>query len=156
MLEINYLTGIVRLMKVRIKRFDSSVPLPEYKTEGAAALDLYAREETTIPSRAIGYVPVNIALEIPNDAWVLLAARSSLHKKGLMPANGIGIGDSDFSGENDEYKAALLNFSDKEVVVEKGERITQMIILRRERVELEEVKSLSKKSRGGFGSTGKK
>lgn len=156
MLEINYLTGIVRLMKVRIKRFDSSVPLPEYKTEGAAALDLYAREETTIPAHSIAYVPLNIALEIPKDAWVLLAARSSLHKKGLTPANGIGIGDSDFSGNNDEYQAALLNFTDKEVIVEKGERITQMIILRRERVELEEVKSLSKKSRGGFGSTGKK
>ena len=99
---------------------------------------------------------MNIALQIPEGAWVLLSARSSLHKKGLMLANGIGVGDYDYRGDGDEYKAALLNFTDKEVKVEKGERLTQMIIMQRERVELEEKDQFGTADRGGFGSTGNK
>lgn len=143
-------------MKVLIKRFDKSIPLPEYKTSGAAGMDLYSREDMTIAPHSVGYVPMNIALQIPEGAWVLLAARSSLHKKGLMLANGIGIGDYDYRGDGDEYKAALLNFTDKEVKVEKGERLTQMIVMQRERVELEEKDEFAAANRGGFGSTGNK
>jgi len=143
-------------MRIKIKRFDKSIPLPEYKTSGAAAVDLYAREEITISPRSIGYVPLNIAIELPESHWALVSARSSLHKKGLMLANGIGVGDSDYAGDNDEYKAALYNFTDQEVVVEKGERIVQMIILEREKIELIEVDHLGNPDRGGFGSTGQK
>ncbi len=141
-------------MKLKIKRFDKSLPLPEYKTDKAAALDLYARVDTIIPSREVGYVPLNIAIELPLDHWALVAARSSLHKKGLMMANGIGVGDEDYCGDNDEYKAILLNFSDKEIMVKKGERLAQLIVLPRERVEIEEVEELGNKDRGGVGSTG--
>jgi dUTP pyrophosphatase len=141
-------------MKLKIKRFDQSLPLPEYKTKGAAALDLYARLETVIQPGEIGYVPLNIALELPQDHWALVAARSSLHKKGLMMANGIGVGDEDYCGDNDEYQAILLNFTDQEVVVKKGERIAQLIILPRERVKIEEVVELGNQDRGGIGSTG--
>ena len=143
-------------MKVLIKRFDKSVPLPEYKTAGAAGMDLYSREEMIIAPHSVAYVPMNIALQIPEGAWVLLSARSSLHKKGLMLANGIGVGDYDYRGDGDEYKAALLNFTDQEVKIEKGERLTQMIIMQRERVELEEKDQFGTADRGGFGSTGNK
>lgn len=142
-------------MNVNIKRFDTSLPLPEYKSAKAAAFDLYARETITIPARQVGYVPLNIALELPPEHWALVSARSSLHKKGLYLANGVGIGDEDFCGDGDEYKAALLNFSDQAVTVEKGERICQMIILPREPVTLVEVAKLGHPDRGGFGSTGK-
>ena len=141
-------------MKLKIKRFNKSLPLPEYKTDRAAAVDLYARVDTIIPSREVGYVPLNIAIELPLDHWALVAARSSLHKKGLMMANGIGVGDEDYCGDNDEYKAILLNFSDKEIMVKKGERLAQLIVLPRERVEIEEVEELGNKDRGGVGSTG--
>jgi len=141
-------------MKLKIKRFDQDLPLPEYKTDQAAALDLYARIDVVISPKSIGYVPLNIALELPKDHWALLAARSSLHKKGLMMANGIGVGDEDFCGDNDEYQAVLFNFTNQEVVVKKGERITQLIILSREKVEIEEVVELGNKDRGGIGSTG--
>lgn len=141
-------------MKITIKRFDRSLPLPEYKTAGAAAFDLYAREETVIKPKQTTLVPLNIALQVPKDHWVLMSARSSLHKKGLMMANGIGIGDFDYRGENDEYHAALLNFTDKSVTVKRGERIVQAIILKRDRVEFEEKTQFDAKSRGGFGSTG--
>lgn len=148
-------------IKVIFKLFDDSLPKPEYKTAGAAALDLYARVETNIPARGIGYVPLNIALQLPKDHWALLSARSSLHKRGLMLANGIGVGDYDYRGPNDEYLAALYNFTNKPVVVERGERILQLIVMHREPVSLQLVSEfntddLETKDRGGFGSTGRK
>ncbi len=143
-------------MKVKIKRFDKSLPLPEYKTPGAAAFDLCARQDTQIPPEGIGYVPLNIALQLPKDHWALLAARSSLHKLGLMLANGIGVGDYDYRGDGDEYLAAVYNFTQQPVLVERGERIVQMIIMSRERVELIEKDRFQTKDRGGYGSTGRK
>lgn len=143
-------------MHISIKRFDTSLPLPEYKTEGAAAFDLYARIDQTIQPKSVVLVPLNIALQLPSGYFALMAARSSLHKKGLMMANGIGVGDSDFSGDGDEYRAALFNFSDQPVTVEKGERLVQMIILQRDPVEFSEKKHFNQTDRGGFGSTGTK
>lgn len=143
-------------MKIRIKRFDKTLPLPEYKTSGAAAMDLYARETVVIPAHAIGYVPLNVAVQVPEEYWVFVTARSSLHKKGLMMGNGVGIGDADFCGDEDEYKAILLNFTDQEVTVQHGDRIAQMMVLQREKVELEEVTEMNTKSRGGIGSTGER
>ena len=138
-------------MKIQIKRFDKNLPLPEYKTAGAAAFDLYAREKTVIPAKTVKLVPLNIALQLPKNHWAILSARS---KKGLMIANGIGVGDYDYRGDNDEYQAALYNFTDQSTTVEQGERIVQMIILQRERAEFVEQSQLNTEDRGGFGSTG--
>jgi len=142
-------------MKIRIKLFDKSLPKPAYKSEKAAALDLYARETIIIQPGKVGMVPLNIALELPENHWVLMSARSSLHKLGLMMANGVGVGDEDYCGDNDEYRAALLNYTKEPVTVERGERIIQMIVMQREPVELEIVEKLDGRDRGGFGSTGK-
>jgi dUTP pyrophosphatase len=141
-------------MKARIKRFDKTLPLPEYKTSGAAAMDCVARTSVTIAPQKVEYVPLNVALKPPQGHVVLLAARSSLHKRGLMMTNGIGIGDEDFSGNDDEYQTALYNFSDEPVTVTRGDRILQMLILPFDRVEWVEVASLDSVSRGGFGTTG--
>ncbi len=150
-----------KAIKVIFKQFDESLPKPEYKTPGAAALDLYARTAVSIPAHGIGYVPLNVALQLPENHWALLSARSSLHKRGLMLANGIGVGDYDYRGPNDEYLAALFNFTNVDVSVEKGERIVQLIVMHREPVVLEMVeefntKDPTTKNRGGFGSTGRK
>jgi deoxyuridine 5'-triphosphate nucleotidohydrolase len=142
-------------MKVKIKRFDKSLPLPQYQTKGAAAFDLYARQDITIPPHETGMIPLNIALQLPQGYWALLAARSSLHKKGLIVANGIGIGDYDYRGDEDEYQAALHNLTDEAVTVKRAERVVQMIILPREKAEFEELEVFGEESRGGFGSTGK-
>jgi dUTP pyrophosphatase len=142
-------------MKIKIKRFDKSLPLPNYQTKGAAAFDLYARQEIIIPPHETSMIPLNIALQLPQGYWALLAARSSLHKKGLIVANGIGIGDYDYRGDEDEYQAALHNLTDEAVTVKRAERIVQMIILPREKAEFEELEVFGKESRGGFGSTGK-
>jgi len=142
-------------MKIKIKRFDQSLPLPEYKTSQAAAMDLLARVETVIPAHQTKLVPLNFAFELPKDHFALISARSSLHKKGLIMANGIGIGDADYCGDGDEYQAALHNLTDQPVLVEKGERVTQLIILKRDKIEWQELEGLGQRNRGGFGSTGR-
>ncbi|MCA9369319.1 MAG: hypothetical protein H6773_04100 [Pseudomonadales bacterium] len=143
-------------LEVVFKRFDKSLPVPEYKTSGAAAFDLYAREEVYIPAGSVGYIPLNIALELPEGYWALVVARSSLHKHGLMLANGIGVGDYDFRGPNDEYKAAVFNFTKKDVVIERAERVVQMLILAQNHVRLTEKDELDGVDRGGYGTTGRK
>lgn len=143
-------------MDVRIKRIDKSLPLPEYKTKGAVGFDLCARETTTIPPRVVGYVPLNVVIEPPEGFYVALVPRSSLHKRGLMPANGFGVGDRDFCGNGDEYVAALLNFTDKDVTLERGDRIMQVVISPMERVGFHEVDDMGNNDRGGFGTTGDK
>ncbi len=143
-------------MKVKIKRFDTDLPVPQYKTKGAACVDLYARETITIHPHEIGYIPLNIAIQVPANYWVLVTARSSTHKLGIMQVNGVGIGDQDFSGNEDEYQFAALNFTQKEVKIEKGTRIAQLMVLKNERIEFSEVETLNDTNRGGFGTTGTK
>ena len=143
-------------MKIKIKQFDTTLPLPEYKTQGAAAMDLYARETVIIKAQSVGYVPLNVAMAVPENYWVLLSARSSLHKKGLTMANGIGVGDSDYCGDNDEYNFAAYNYTDKPVTIEKATRLVQLLLIKCENFEFQEVDKMENPSRGGFGTTGVK
>lgn len=141
--------------KIKIKLFDKTLPKPEYKSKGAAAVDLYARVKTVIPAHKIGYIPLNIALQLPENHWALISARSSLHKRGLMLANGVGVGDYDYRGPNDEYIAAVYNFTDQEVIIEQAERVVQLIVMHREPVEIILEEEFDAPDRGGFGSTGR-
>src|SRR3989344_7629314 len=111
--------------KIKIRRFDKRLPLPEYKTAGAVGFDLTSRETRTVKPGQVGYIALNVAVETPKDHILLIAARGSTHKHGLMPAHGIGIGDPDYRGDNDEYAIPLYNFTAKTVVVDKGIRIAQ-------------------------------
>ena len=142
--------------KVKIKRFDKNLPLPKYQTSGAVAFDLHAREGVKIGAGRIGYVPLNIAVKPPAGHFFMMAARSSTHKKGLMLANGVGIGDSDYCGDNDEYVAAFLNYTKKAVSIERGDRVAQGMFVKFVKAGLDEVDEMNRKSRGGFGSTGHK
>ncbi len=140
---------------LKVKRFDTQLPLPERKTVGSAAYDLCARVDVEIPATGFALVPLNVAIELPSGHWGLLAVRSSLHKRGLMPANGIGVIDHDYQGDNDEYHAALYNTTAESVLVTRGTRIAQLVIVTLAAdVNLVEVDSLENTSRGGFGSTG--
>ncbi len=142
-------------LSLKVKRFDPDLPLPERKTAGAAAYDLCARVDTEIPPSGFKLVPLNVAIELPEGYWGLLAVRSSLHKQGLMPANGIGVIDHDYQGDEDEYHAALFNTKDVPVTVTRGTRIAQLVIVGLpQEVDVIEVDSLENTSRGGFGSTG--
>ncbi|MCL4354556.1 dUTP diphosphatase [Patescibacteria group bacterium] len=143
------------MSKVFIKRIDKNLEMPAYKTKGAVGFDLSAREQVEIEPGEVKLIPLNIVAKIPESCGFFLLSRSSTPlKKGLLVANSVGIIDQDYCGENDEIKLQVLNFSKEKVVVEKGERIAQAIIMRIEKVEFEEVEKMNNKSRGGFGSTG--
>ncbi len=142
--------------KIKIKRFDKSLPLPEHKTKGAAGFDLTAREDVTIKPGQVAYIPLNIAIAIPKGYFVMQAARSSTHKLGLMAVNGIGVIDSDYAGDGDENRFLAFNFTKKPVNIEKGMRVAQGVLIKYEQVSWKEVNKMKAKTRGGIGSTGKK
>lgn len=140
-------------MKVKIKRIDKSLTLPQYETQGAVAFDVYAREQVIIPAKSVGRVPVNIVVEIPKGCMILLKDRSSTaKKKGLLST--IGFIDQDFCGDNDEIMKQFYNPQDAPVVIERGERLGQAAFVRIDIAEWEEVDSMNRPNRGGFGSTG--
>ena len=105
--------------EVQIKLIDDSLPLPAFQTQGSAGMDLYVREGATIQPNQVVRLPLNVIIVPPAGFWVLMAARGSLHKKGLQLANSVGIFDADFCGPEDEYQVVLHNFSAAPVVVER-------------------------------------
>lgn len=143
-------------MHVKIKRIDTTLPLPTYQTPGSVAFDLCARLSIEVPPWTPTIIPANVIIAVPDGYMLLLASRSSTPlKKHLMVANGIGVIDQDYHGDRDEIGVQVINFSKKIVTVEKGERIAQAMLVQIAKVvEFEEVARISKKSRGGFGSTG--
>jgi dUTP pyrophosphatase len=142
-------------MKAKIKRFDKTIPLPAYKSKGAVCADLYARETVTIQPGKVGIISLNIALEIPKGFWVMVVPRGSTHKQGILMIDSMGVMDEDFCGDNDEYIFPGFNFTDHEVTIEKGTRIAQMIMIRYEKFDFEEVDHLGNPDRGKLGSTGR-
>lgn len=144
------------MAKTLIKRFDKTLPLPEYKTRGAVAFDLSARETIKLKPGEIAYIPLNVAIRPPKGYFILQAPRSSTHKLGLMAVNSVGVIDHDYSGDEDEYKFAAYNFTKKAILIEKGTRIAQGILLKYEQAAFREVPKMNRKTRGGFGSTGHK
>lgn len=141
-------------MKIRIKRIDKSLPLPVYETEKSVGFDLITRENTLIKKKEIGLVPCNVIIEVPKGFIFVVSSRSSTpKKKGLLMPHGLGIIDQDYCGPKDEVLAQFYNFSDKDVLIKKGEKIAQGIFLPVEIVQWQEKKEIKKESRGGFGST---
>jgi len=140
-------------MKVKIKRIDKSLPLPEYQTAGACAFDLYAREDTEVQSKEVKLIPSNLIIEAPPGHALILAPRSSSPKTGLSFPHSIGIIDNDYCGPEDEIKIQVYNFTDNPVKVERGQRIAQGMFVRIDRGEWQETEEMNNKTRGGFGTT---
>lgn len=141
-------------MKVKIKRLDQNLPLPVYETSGSVGFDFLARVDVVIKSGEISLIPANVILEVPQGYMLAVASRSSTpRKKGLTPPHGFGVIDHDYCGPEDEIKIQVYNFSENEVVVERGEKIAQGVFVRVDKFEWEEVSEIKKASRGGFGST---
>jgi dUTP pyrophosphatase len=142
-------------MKIKIVRIEKDLPLPEYKTAGAVAFDVYTRVAETIQPGERKVLPSNLIIEVPEGHGLILASRSSTgKKKGLLMPNGIGVLDQDFHGPQDEMGILVYNFIDQPVSVERGERIAQAFIIPILKVEFDEVEQIKEDSRGGFGSTG--
>lgn len=144
--------------EVKIKKLDERAVIPSYGSEYAAGFDLYAvlDEDVTIKSGETFLVHTGIAMEIPSGYAGMIFARSGLAtKKGLAPANKVGVVDSDYRGE---VMVALHNHSLEDRTISHGERIAQMVIMPFYKAEFKEVEELTNTDRGsgGFGSTGSK
>lgn len=143
-------------MKVNIKRVDKSLPLPKYETDGSVGFDLLCRESAEIAPQEIVLIPANVIVETPPGYMLMICMRSSTPRKiGLMMAQGLGIIDNDYCGEEDELKIQVYNFTDEPVTIERGSRIAQAIFVRVGTAEWNEVDQMTTASRGGFGSTDK-
>ena len=143
-------------MKVNIKKLNENAIIPTYGSEFAAGADLYAciDEEVTILPNETKLIKTGLAIEVPQGYGAFIYARSGLaSKRGLAPANKVGVVDCDYRGE---IMVALHNHSDVEQAIAPLERIAQMVIAPYITAEFEEVDNLSDTVRGdgGFGSTG--
>ena len=143
---------------VRIKKLRENAVVPTYGSEFAAGADLYAatEEAVTIAPRETKLIPTGIAMEIPVGYAGFIYARSGLaSKKGLAPANKVGVVDADYRGE---VMVALHNHGTTEQTIEMGERIAQMVIAPFITANFIESETLEDTVRGagGFGSTGSK
>lgn len=145
------------MSSIRVKKVHPNATIPTYGSAEAAGADLYAclEETVVIQPGEVFWVPTGIALEVPKGCAGLIYARSSLGtKRGLAPANKVGVVDSDYRGE---VKVVLFNHSKQPQTLEPNERVAQLIITPVLTPAYEEVEELSDTSRGvgGFGSTGK-
>ena len=146
-------------MTVKVKKLQPRAILPAYGSQAAAGADLYALLDGDSLEIAAGetvLIGTGLALEIPSGYVGLVYARSGLAtKKGLAPANKVGVIDSDYRGE---LKVALYNQSGKSQTISAGERIAQLVIAPYLSASFEEADELSDTERGsgGFGSTGSK
>ena len=141
---------------VYIKLLNHLAKIPTRGSEYAAGYDLYAATEYTImiPPHSTVKIGTGIAIELMPDTFGAIFARSGLAtKKGLRPANCVGVCDSDYRGE---YIVPLHNDTDETMSIEPGERIAQLVILPFIPVQFNVVDSLTETERGdgGFGSTG--
>lgn len=142
---------------IKIKKINEAVKIPTYGTEFAAGADLYNAmgEVTILPGQTV-LIKTGISLEIPVGYAGLIYARSGLAtKRGLAPANKVGVVDADYRGE---VMVALHNHGQETQVLEPFERIAQLVITPYLKAIFEEVTELEDTSRGenGFGSTGAK
>ena len=145
------------MSSIRVKKLSPKAILPTYGSVEAAGADLYAclEEGVTIQPGETVFIPTGIALEVPKGCAGLVYARSSMGaKRGLAPANKVGVIDSDYRGE---YIVALHNDSSSDMTVSHGDRIAQLVVMPYLSVEFNETDELDSTARGtgGFGSTGK-
>lgn len=142
-------------MRVKIRRLDPTIGLPEPASGGAAGFDLASSVDVEIPPHGIRLVGTGLVIAVPDGHFLGIFARSSTPlKKGLMVANGVGVVDADYCGPADEIKIQVLNITDAPVAVARGDRLAQGIVLPCPRVAWEEVSAIAAPTRGGFGSTG--
>ena len=149
---------MISTFPVRIKKLKPNAAIPTYGSKYAAGADLYACIDSAVSVQPgeTHLIPTGLAMEIPEGYAGLIYARSGLaSKKGLAPANKVGVIDSDYRGE---VMVALHNHSKVDAEIEPNERIAQLVITPYIMGIFNEVDELSETERGagGFGSTGRK
>ena len=145
-------------MKLKLKKLNNNAIIPTYGTEYSAGADLYNLPDNTvnIEPHSTVLIKTGVAVEIPDGYCGLIFARSGLAtKRGLAPANKVGVIDADYRGE---IMVSLHNHSEIPATVEGGERVAQLVVVPFLKAEFELCDELSETIRGegGFGSTGRK
>lgn len=163
------------MQSIKFKKLNDNAVLPEFKSQSAAGLDLTLSEDITVTGN-VAMGKTGLAIEIPEGYFGMLVQRSSLAKVGVMLANSVGIIDSDYRGEimlplitykSEDYQDERGGWNTRpaEVLLSKGERVGQLIIIpcaylsgvspvQFDVIEHNDL-SETKRGEGGFGSTGK-
>ena len=145
------------MVKIILKKLNSKIKLPVYKTDGSSGMDLMAfvqKPILIIPGKS-EIIPTGLSVAIPENTEIQIRPRSGLAaKNNISVLNTPGTIDSDYRGE---IKVILYNHGNNDFIINNGDRIAQMILMPVVKMELEETRDLPKTIRGegGFGSTGK-
>ena len=144
------------MAKVLIKKLDSSVELPAYKTDGASGMDLMAltKETITLKPNSSCLVPTGLSVAFSSDFEIQIRPRSGLAaKNNISVLNTPGTIDSDYRGE---IKIILFNHGDENFIINNNDRVAQMVLMPVSKVDFNEVEKLpdTLRGEGGFGSTG--
>jgi dUTP pyrophosphatase len=147
----------IDLQLKRLSNSFSDIPLPEYATEGSSGMDIRAavEDQIKVASGKVALVPTNLSAEIPIGYEIQVRPRSGLAaKNGIGVLNSPGTIDSDYRGE---IKVILFNFGENDFIINRGDRIAQLVIAEVILAEVKEVTDLNTSIRGegGFGHTGK-
>jgi dUTP pyrophosphatase len=145
------------MVKVLIKKLDSEVKIPSYKTPGASGMDLMAfiKKPIKLPPKESCLVPTGLSIAFSEEHEIQIRPRSGLAaKNNISVLNTPGTIDSDYRGE---IKIILFNHGNKEFVINNKDRVAQMVLMPVLKIEFEEVENLPEtlRGKGGFGSTGK-
>ena len=145
------------MVKVFIKKLNSAVKLPEYKSEGASGMDLMAfiKKPVSVKPKTSSIIPTGIAVAFSKNYEIQIRPRSGLAaKKNISILNTPGTIDSDYRGE---IKVIIFNYGKKNFIINNGDRIAQMVLSPIIKIKLEKKNDLPETFRGkkGFGSTGK-
>ena len=146
------------MVKILIKKTNKEVTTPKYKTDGSSGVDLSAflEKKVVIKPNSSELIPTGLQVAIPEEFEIQIRPRSGLAaKESIGVLNSPGTIDSDYRGE---LKIILFNHSNKDFIINNGDRIAQMVLVPIIKMEFEEVDSLpdTVRGQGGFGSTGKK
>ena len=145
------------MVKILVKKINSKVKLPSYKTDGSSGMDLMAfldKPISILPQQS-KLIPTGLFIAIPDNTEVQIRPRSGLAvKNNISVLNTPGTIDSDYRGE---LKVILYNYGNEEFIVKNEDRIAQMVLMPIIKASFEEVENLPETIRGegGFGSTGK-
>ena len=145
------------MVKILIKKLNSKVKLPKYKTDGSSGMDLMAflEKPVSLMPQKSELISTGISIAIPDNTEVQIRPRSGLAaKNNISVLNTPGTIDSDYRGE---IKVILFNHGNKEFIINNEDRIAQMILVPIIKATFEEVENLPEtiRAEGGFGSTGK-
>lgn len=142
----------------KVNRITENIKLPERSTLDSAGYDFFAIEDVILPAKKLTRVMTGVKCELmPNQVLILANRSSNPSKKGLVLINGIGVIDADYYGNPDndgEMGFEFYNIFDEDVVIKKGERLGQGIIMKFDKTEDDYVSNPYKTRVGGFGSTG--